>query len=92
MFPELINIVFITFYNFIVFIILFYAFIGIRFARYKEYIICLISFSKIPYELPAFNCAIGTGNFWSICLGVNTFSPFAYFTLYVALDTHGDHR
>ena len=47
----------ILFYNFIEFIILLHTFIVISFAQYKEYIICLISFSRFPDVLPAFTCA-----------------------------------
>ena len=45
-FSEFINIVSFLFYNFIDFIILLYIFLVISLSRYKEYIICLISFSK----------------------------------------------
>ena len=46
LFPEFINVVSILFYNFIEFIILLYTFLVISFARYRKYIICLLSFSK----------------------------------------------
>ena len=39
----------------------------ISFAQYKEYMICLISFSQFSDMLPAFTLL------WGICLGVNTF-------------------
>ena len=74
LFPELINIEFILFYNFIEFIILLYNFLAISFAQHKEYIICLISFSNFSGVLPAFTWANAIGNLWSICLGVNILS------------------
>ena len=43
----------------------------ISIAGYKEYMICLISFSKFSDVLPAFTCARVIGNLSSICLGVN---------------------
>ena len=46
-------------------------FLVIFFDRYKEYIICLISFSKFSDLLPAFSAIV---NLWSIYLGVNTLS------------------
>ena len=48
--------------TFIEFIILLYTFLVISFARYKEYMICLISFSKFSVVLPAFTCARATDN------------------------------
>ena len=51
------------------------------FSWYKEDIICLISFSKFSDVFPAFNCAWAIRNLWSICLGLNIFSPFPYFAL-----------
>ena len=57
LFSEFMNIVSILFYDFIEFIILLYTFLLIYFARYKEFIICLISFSKFPDVLSAFTCA-----------------------------------
>ena len=36
-------------------------FLVISFAQYKEYMICLISFSRFSYVLPAFTFAIGIG-------------------------------
>ena len=42
LFSEFMNIVFILLYNFMEFIVLLYTFLVIFFARYKEYIICLI--------------------------------------------------
>ena len=41
---------------------LLYTFLVISFAGYKEYMICLISFSKFPDELPAFTCRKAIGN------------------------------
>ena len=71
LFSEFINIVSILFYNLIEFIILLYTyFFSNLFARYKEYISCLISFSKFSDVLLAFTCARAIGNLWSICLGV----------------------
>ena len=58
LFSEFINIVsIIMFYYFIEFIILLYAVLVFSFARYREYIISLISFSKFSDTLPAFTCA-----------------------------------
>ena len=68
---QIINIVSILFYNFIEFIILSYTFLPTSFALYKEYTICMISFSKFSDVLPACICASAIGNFWSICLGPN---------------------
>ena len=50
------------------------------FARYKEYITCLISFSNFSNVLPAFTCARAIDYLSRICLGVNTFSLFALFS------------
>ena len=62
LFKEFMNIVSILFYNFIEFIILLYNFLVISFARYKEYIIFLNSFSKFSDALPTFTSASGVGN------------------------------
>ena len=78
LFPEFINIVSIPFYNFVEFVILLYTFLVISFARYKEYMICLISFSKFLDISLAFTCASTIGNLWSICLGVNILSPLPF--------------
>ena len=71
LFPEIINIVPILFYNFIEFIILSQTFFVISFGRYKEYIICLISFSKFLDVLHGFTCERAIDNLWSICSGLN---------------------
>ena len=42
--------------------LLLYTFLVISFARYKEYMICLISFSKFSDVLPGFTCARAIGN------------------------------
>ena len=47
------------------FIIWFYTF-----PLYKEYMICLISFSKLSDVLPTFTCASAIGNLRNICFGV----------------------
>ena len=70
-FSKFINIVSIHAYNFIEFIILLYTFLVTSFSRYKEYIICLISFSKFSDVSLAFNRISALGNLWNICLGVN---------------------
>ena len=57
LFLEFINIISILFYNFIEFILLLYTVLVISLARYIEYIICLISFSKFTDVLPDFICA-----------------------------------
>ena len=51
------------FCNFIEFNILLYTSLVISFARYKEYITCVISFSKCSDMLPAFTCLSAIGNF-----------------------------
>ena len=71
LFLELINVVFIfVLYLYWIHYIL-YTFLVISFARYKEYMICLILFNKFSDVLPAFTCPRTIGNLWSICLGVN---------------------
>ena len=72
LFLKIIDIVRILFYNFIEFIILLCIFLVSSFARYKQYIICLISFSNFSDVLSTFTCRIG--NLWSICLIVNALS------------------
>ena len=57
LFSEFINIVYILFYNFIKFITILYASLVTLFPQYKEYIICLIPFSKFSGVLPSFTCA-----------------------------------
>ena len=69
---EFTNIVSTLFYNFIEFIILLYTYLVFSFARYKEYIICLISFSKFSDVLPAFICESTIDNLCNIYLGLNT--------------------
>ena len=86
-FSEFISIASLLIYNFIEFIILLNTLLVIAFAQYKEYKICLISFSKFSDVLPAFTCASAIGNIWSICLGVNILSPSLYFVFYLASDT-----
>ena len=56
LFSEFIKIVSSLFYKCIEFIVLLYTFLVISFAQYREYIICLISFSKFADVLPAFIC------------------------------------
>ena len=56
LFSIFINIVSTPSYNFFEFIILLYTFLIIYFAPYKEYMICLISFSIFWDVLPAFTC------------------------------------
>ena len=86
-FSEFINIVSILFYNFIEFIILLLITLYISFARYREYIICMSSFSKFPDVLPAFSCASAIDNLWSICLDVSILKSLPYFALYLASDS-----
>ena len=62
LFPEFVNIVSILHYNFVEFVILLYTFLVVSFACYREYIICLISFSKFSDVLPPFTCAKGIDN------------------------------
>ena len=70
LFLELINLVSISYYTYIEFIILLYTFLVIYFDLYKEYIIWRISFSKFSYVLPAFTCARAIGNLRRICFWV----------------------
>ena len=77
----------ILFYNVIKFIILLYTFLVISFARYKEYIIYLISFSKFADVLPAFTCARVISNLGSICFGVNILSLSPQIDLHLVSDT-----
>ena len=51
---------------FIAFIILLCTFYLCSLARYKKYMICLISFSKLPDILPVFHFAGAIGNLYSI--------------------------
>ena len=44
-------------------------FLVISFARYKEYMIWRVSYSKFPDVLPAFTCASVFGNLWRVFLG-----------------------
>ena len=53
LFPGFINIEWFLFCNFIEFIILLHTFLTISFSLYKEYMTCLISFSKSSDVLPA---------------------------------------
>ena len=84
LFSKFINVVSILFYNIIEFIVLL-CFLVTLLVRYKEYIICLIWFSKFSNIFPAFTCTIG--NPWGICLGVNILRPLPYFALYLASDS-----
>ena len=62
------------------FMILLYTFLVISSARYKEYMICLISFITFSDVLLAFTCAGAIGKLWRICLKVNILSllPFCW--------------
>ena len=64
------------YHTFIEFIILLYTFLIIYFAWYKEYMIRLISFSKLSDVLTALTWTRAIANIWSICLGVSIFTPF----------------
>ena len=66
-------------YNFIKFIMLLYVFLVISFARYREYIICLISLSKFSDVLPVFTFSRAIGNLWNICLVLNILRSFPCF-------------
>ena len=74
---EFISIISILNYAFIEFIILLYRFLVPFFSRYKEYMICRISFCKFSDVLRAFTCTRAIGNLQSICLGVNILIPFS---------------
>ena len=54
-----------------------YTFLVICFARYKKYLVYLISFSKFSDVFPAFTCARAIANLWNIFLGVNILSLVA---------------
>ena len=41
--------------------------------------------------LPAFPCASGIGNLWSICLGLNILRPSPCFVLYLASGAIKEH-
>ena len=56
LFPEFITIVSILYYSFMEFFILLYTFLVTFFARHKECMVCLVSFSKFSGVLPAFTC------------------------------------
>ena len=81
LFLEFIYIVSILFFYLIEFIILSYTLLVISFSRYKEHIICLVSFSKSSAVFSAFTCASAVGNLWSICLVVNILSCWSSKTL-----------
>ena len=70
LFLEFINIVFIfvLYLHWIHYIVIY--FFSDFFAPYKEYMICLVSFSKFSDVLSAFTCARAISDLWSICLGV----------------------
>ena len=57
-----------------------YTFVVVSFAQYKEYI-CLISYSKFSDVLPAFTCARAFDNLWKIYLEIKSLStaPFVDF-------------
>ena len=76
---EFINILSILTYDLIEFIILFYTFLLLIFARYKKNMIYLISFDNFSVALPAFTYASAIGNLPRICLGFNIFSRIAKF-------------
>ena len=78
---------FFLYYTFIKFIILLYTLLQIWFARYKEYMICLISLSKFSDVLPAFTSARAIGNLRGISLVVKILRTSAYFVLYLTSDT-----
>ena len=67
LFLELINVVYILFYNFIEFMILLYTILVLSFCWYKEYIICLILFNKFSDVLPTFTCPRPIDNLWKVC-------------------------
>ena len=62
LFSEFINIVSILLYSFFEFIILLHTFLVISFDGYREYIICLVSFSKSSDVLFVFTSASANGN------------------------------
>ena len=71
LFLKFINIVFLLFYNFIEFIMLLYTLLVISFAQYKEYIICLISFSNylllfVQVPLIIFEAFVSDLIFWMV--------------------------
>ena len=76
-FREFINIVSILFHNFVYIITLLHALMVISFGWHKEYIICLVFFSKFTDVLPPFTCASAIDNLWNNCLGIIILSHFA---------------
>ena len=71
LFLKFINIVFLLVYNFIEFIMLLYTLLVISFAQYKEYIICLISFSNyllwfVQVPLIIFEAFVSDLIFWMV--------------------------
>ena len=74
------NIVSISSYTCIEFIILLYIFSVISW--YKQYKIYLIPFSKFSDVLTAFTCENTIDNLWSICLGANILSPLHFCCLW----------
>ena len=63
-FSEFINIVSLSYYKCIEFIILLYNFRAILLARYKDYI-------DVSDVLHGFSGASAIANLWSICIGIN---------------------
>ena len=78
LFPEIINIVSILFYNFIELITLLYTPLVVSFSLYKEYMIWQNSLGKFSGVLTAFTCARAIANLCSVCLGVNILSPLLF--------------
>ena len=52
-------------------------------ARYKENIVCMISYSKFSDILLAFTCASAIGNLWRVCLGVIIFLVLIHVLLHI---------
>ena len=71
LFSEFTNIVSILFYNFIKFIMLLHTFLLVSFARYNEYMISLISFSKFQMYYLLLLVQKLLVIFEGICLGLN---------------------
>ena len=82
---EFQNIVSILFYNYIEFITLLY----ISFVQYREYTICLISFSKFPDVSPDFIGTSAIGNLWSSSLELN-FLKIEWSETFATLSMHAN--
>ena len=79
LFAEFTNVVSILLYNFIEFIILLYTFFVTSFARFKDYMSCLILLSNFSDSFPAFTWASAISNRSTTCLELSILSPLRFF-------------